>query len=141
MAMKHKARLTISRPSCSDGKKVILIQVEDEEAKIRFLELEIGLEEFSEVIVGRRSMECDMLVRGIENVGKVIETKWIEFEVSDCEWRDRENMASKLADETAPEGWVASHYFGSQGSFFTKDGKSYARTTISRWVDKEEEQQ
>lgn len=141
MAMKHKAKLTISNPHYGDGRKKINISIQDDCARIQFLDIEIDHDKFAQAITGLSSVECEMEFRGLENVGKVIEKQGIEFEVPDCEWRDREKIASKLADEMAPEGWVASHYFGSQGSFFTKDGKSYARTTISRWVDKEEEQQ
>ena len=40
----------------------------------------------------------------------------------------------KIAQSHLSDGWIADAYFGSQNSFFKKDGKQYARATIRRWL-------
>ena len=137
--MKHKAKLTISRPQRSNGKRMISITVRDSDAGIEFLEIDISLESFAECITGLAYAECDIEFSGLENVGKQIERDTIEFEIPEyIYFGTRKEIAYKLAKETAPDGWIVSNYFGSQSSFFRKDGKDYARTSISRWVEKVE---
>lgn len=134
--MKHKAALTISRPSYSNGKQKISISVEDVDAVIDFLEIEIDLDEFARCITGLGMAKCEMEVRGLKNVGKKRESMDIVFEMPDVDYNKKLETAQRLAKEAAPEGWESSVYFGSQDSFFTKDGKQYARTRASRCVEK-----
>jgi hypothetical protein len=135
--MKHKAKLSISRPSYSDGSKKIAIRVMDTEARIEFLEIEIDLEAFSECITGLGHCGCEMEVRGLQNVGKKIENMPIVFEVpEEFRYKGKCGGVDSLAKKATPYGWECSMYFGSQTSFFSKDGKDFARTTASRWVEK-----
>jgi hypothetical protein len=135
--MKHKAELSISRPSYGDGRKKISILVNDSEARIEFLEIEIDLEAFSECITGLGHCDCEMEVRGLQNVGKKIENMPIVFEVpKELRYSRNKYKIQTLAEKATPDGWHCSTYFGSQNSFFSKDDKDFARTTASRWVDK-----
>lgn len=136
--MEHAAQLTITRPSYNDGRKLISIQVEDVDAGISFLELEISYENFSACLTGLGYVDCKMKVRGLENVGKVGEKATLEFEMPEHTYKNIKEIARMAAQKAAPEGWVASEYFDSQRSFFTLGDKEYARTTIYRWVDKQQ---
>ena len=136
--MKHKAKLNISRPSYGDDRRKIAISVIDTDAGIEFLELEIDLADFAECVTGLSHVECEMEFRGLENLGKVSEKEKIEFKVSDSYiYKDRNKEAIEKAKLSTPPGWEASEYYGSQNSFFTKGDEMWARTTITRWVDKE----
>lgn len=132
----HKARLTISRPSYSDDRKKISIQVKDVDAGIRFLTIEVDLDKFSECITGLSETECEMEVFGLTNVGKMIERDRIEFEIEDRFYREADEYLYNEAIKHVPEGWICSRYFGSKDSTFIKDGKRYARASIMRWVKK-----
>ena len=134
--MKHKAALTISRPSYGDDRKKISIQVRDINARIQFLELEIDLDKFTECLTGLSEVESDMEFRGLENVGKSKETMKIEFEIPDASYITGKDKVKEIAVLNTPEGWTCSSYFSSQNSFFQKDDKYFARTTASRWVEK-----
>ena len=135
--MEHKAKLSISRPSCSNGDKFISIKVEDVDAGITFLALEIDYASFAEVITGMSMVDCSMEVRNLKNVGKSIERDNIEFPISYEGYRsERKDAAIEAARSHTPEGWEFSEYFGSQNSFFSKDGETWARTSIYRWVEK-----
>ena len=134
--MKHKANLSITRPSYGDGSRKISITVKDKDARIRFLDIEIDYDKFAECITGLSEIECTMKVRGLENVGKNIETMTVEFGISGPQYNiDKEDIIMQAKEHT-PEGWTCSTYFGSKSSFFEIDGKDFARTTASRWVDK-----
>lgn len=135
--MKHKAKLTISRPISSTGEKIIEISVYDDEACIEFLEIGISLGNFAECLTGLSRVECEMEFRGLQNVGKMRETRPLEFEIHGPRYQINKADVIDEAKKYTPDGWTASEYYGSQGSFFSRDGKHYARTKISRWVDKE----
>lgn len=64
---------------------------------------------------------------------------WDGFEMPKNNYNNRKEAAQKKAQKKAPKGWLASTYFGSQDSFFVEDGKDYASTTMSRWVEKDVE--
>ena len=134
--MRQKAALTISRPSYGNDIEKISITVRDVDAKIAFLEIEIDLDEFTRCITGLSMAECEMEVYGLQNVGKKREYMDIVFEMPDVDYNKKLETAIRLAREAAPEGWESSVYFGSQDSFFTKDGKQYARTRASSCVEK-----
>ena len=134
--MKHKGALTISRPSYGDGSRKISIQVKDVDAVTRFLEIEIYYDKFAECVTGLSEVECELQFNGIENVGKVRESKNIEFKIGKVGYSDRIDIATNLAHKNCPDGWRPYCYFRSQNSFFTRDGEEWAITTILRWVEK-----
>ncbi len=142
--MKHKARLTISRPSYGDGREKIHIEVMDEASRIRFLELEVELDVFTKVLTGRSEGGCDMTFRELENVGKVKESRDVITEMPAVTYQDRDEVAQRVcqvavSQEDEEGGWKVSRYFVSKGSFFREDGVDWVRGRAYRWVTKEEE--
>jgi len=138
--MKNKAVIGICRPSFSDGHQAMVIDVEDSDARINFLRLEISLEKFAKALTGM-AVDCEMTVHGLENVGKKIETDKIEFEMPNSQnafllEKEEKEVAREIAKKNTPEGWITDQYFDSKDSFFYRDGKRWARTTIIRWVNK-----
>jgi len=132
-----KAELTISRPQRSDSKKVIRIQVRDTEAKTTFLEIEITPENMMECLTGLSKVECSMTATDLFKVGKVRESKMLEFPLGEYEGYDYKKIALKELPKHTPRGWIASTYFGSQTSFFNKGEEPWARTSLNKWVNKE----
>jgi len=53
------------------------------------------------------------------------------------DYDNRKEVARGEALRVAPKGWEPSLSFGSQGSFFRRDGNEWASTIVSRWVDRE----
>jgi hypothetical protein len=75
-------------------------------------------------------------VFGLDRVGKKMEWKELVFTMPEnVGYKERDKIAYEQALKSVPEGWVVSNYFGSQGTFFVKDGKSFGRATIRRWVE------
>jgi hypothetical protein len=129
-----KGSLTISRPTCGDGREYISIQVKDVTSRVRFLEVEISYAEFTACLTGLSETRCDLVVRGLQNVGKTKETDRIMFEMPKHNYNDTKEVAILEAQKNTPKGWECDTYFGSQGSFYQKNGRSWATTLIYRWV-------
>ena len=132
-----KGKITVSRPSYGDGREKIEITIEDRNAVISFLEIHMNLDDFAKCITGEY-VDCEFEARGLDNVGKVRETKTIKFKIADDYiYSGRKPLAIEKAKKHTPDGWVASEYYGSQNSFFIKLNEQWATTSITRWVDNE----
>lgn len=128
-----------------NGKITILINREfttieliDDDSSITFAKIVLTPEQLSSALSRIACTECNMQVYGLEKIGKTMEHKQLEFELprmnmSSMDAKELNEIAQKLLDKEN-EGWVSESYFGSQNTFFTKDGKPYARCTIRRWV-------
>ena len=115
------------------------IEVEDRDASITFLELDLDAAQTCQALsrLGCTPVSaCE--VEGLDRVGKKMEHKKLEFEVpKGTRWthrKDSDQKLLKLMHKHMPEGWVSDAYFQSQDSFFERDGKEWAQTTIRRWV-------
>ena len=117
------------------------IEVEDESSGVRFLKINLSAEQFM-ACLGRLSMvECDIDVRWLDLIGKMRETGKHEFKIPAELYGLRYERGTfftdalqELAQSQLTDGWIADSYFGSQGSFFQKDGEQWARVTTRRWV-------
>ena len=128
-----QGQLTISRQS--GDRERISIQICDDRAGIEFVEATLTLEQYALAISGQGYVPCEVEVQGLENVGKRLETDELEFRLGCSEYGGRrKEVAAQQAAERCPAGWTPDLYFGSQSSFFRKDGETWARCTIRRWV-------
>lgn len=134
-----KGKITITRQSSNKGDGVISISIRDELSHIEFVEAKISFNDFAEAITGLSFVDCDIMVNGLEKVGMQIERKTLEFEMPESSYNDRKDIAYQEALKLCDDGWIPSSYFSSQGSFFKKDGKDFARTSASRWVEVQNE--
>ena len=136
--MKLKGKLTISRQQGGGKDDRICISIVDEDAAVEFVEAELTLEQYALAITGLGRVECDVEVRGLDKVGKRMELDTLIFplKIADDDYgTGRKAHATKRAKEACPAGWVPDCYFNSQGSFFQRDGETWARCSIRRWVD------
>lgn len=133
-----KGSITISRPSYGDGRELIVVQIRDGDSGERFLDVEIGYNDYAKLITGQSEIPCDLKVRNLDHVGKVRETDTIEFPFSSVYCDNRDEKAIEEAKKYTPDGWICDNYFGSQTSFFSKDDTGYAKATIRRWIVKEQ---
>ena len=112
------------------------IEIIDREANTLFAKIELTPDELSAILSRQGNVHCDIEVEGLDRVGKKHENKYFEFIVPSsivASSQYAEDLAS-YANTLLNDGWIADAYFGSQGSFFTKEGKKYARATIRRWI-------
>ena len=111
------------------------IKIEDYNANIRFLQIELTPEQLSAVLSRQSSVKCQIDVNGIDRIGKKHENKYFEFIIpKELSSSSKVNELHDLAQSLLSDGWIADKYFSSQNSFFKKDEFQYARCTIRRWV-------
>lgn len=123
------------------GDDGLRIELFDNDSFKVFAEIKMTPEQVTKAFGRLSNVPCELRVSGLDKVGLKMENKTFEFELpkdfqrnfrSESE-SELDAIATKLL-ETEGGGWVADKYYGSQNSFFIKDGKKYARVTIRRWV-------
>jgi hypothetical protein len=120
----------------SDG---LHLTIEDDNSGIDFVEIRFNEKQTCQLLSRLSSVSCDMEIKNIEKVGKKMEISQIEFEVPEkLSYENEKEVAYEKAKEyclrNCESGWIPDDYFGSQGSFFSKEGRYYARCTIRRWI-------
>jgi|GEM_PF-1844841 len=121
--------------------KEIKISFSDDNSSIEFASARMSLVKFAECITGLSHCEGIGEVRGLDKVGKKMEHDEIIFEMPDHTYENKKMIAKEAGNKALKEqrtrdsGWVISDSFNSQGSFFRKDNKEYARASIRRWVE------
>jgi len=111
------------------------IDVKDSDAAITFLKIELTPEQLSQCLSRLVNVKCESaIVCDLDKVGKKHTNKKLEFKMpSESMYKDVDT-ATKLAKENCPDGWEPDLYFGSQESFFYKDGELWAECTIRKWI-------
>ena len=140
--MKHTGpgNLTISRPSYSDGTKVIRITVEDELSGIEFLTVEVGLEQFAEALTGLGAMDCQLEVYP-DQIGKRAERKaeWVPMEITfllDGAAREAAHRVALAPFEV--DGWRAiGGRLGNRHYHSKRDGQDGYTVSFVRYVEAE----
>ena len=113
-----------------------IIEIEDAEAGITFCTIELTPLQLSDMMSRVCHVKVDsMEVYNLELIGHKQEYKEFIVELpKNSTYNNRKEIAEKLVKEQCPKGWKPRIYFNAQDSFFTKDGRNYARTIIDRWV-------
>jgi len=126
---------------CSGDK--VKIQVTDGESRCQFLDLEMDAAEFTAALGRHAARPAKGVVCGLDKVGLIQENKSWEFEITPVGsfYHGRQEIARKAAKLSCPEGWTPDLAFSSQDSFFRKGEEEWARTTIRRWVPKNDPSQ
>lgn len=124
----------------ADDLPTVRIEITDDLSFVQFLDLKMTAEEFVSAIGGLGHVPCEFTLRGLDKVGKVHEHDTLELELGpagDYSF-DRKKRAQMLANQWCEKnegGWYPDLQFNSQTSFFAKNGRQFARTTIRRYVD------
>lgn len=116
------------------------IEVKDNTSTISFLRLELTPDQLSRTLSRQMYVEVDSAeLVGVEKIGKKMQHDKFVFELigeqADRQNRDKvyELAIEKLIEANMTE-WIPDSYFGAKDSFYTQDGKTFARATIRRWI-------
>jgi len=115
------------------------IELHDMSASIMFLEITLTAEQLSSALSRLAYTECEIEINGFDKIGKSMELSTLEFELPESIDRYKKDAADKIKDlaiQNCPVDWKPDLSFNSQNSFFSKDGKQYARTFMRRWINK-----
>jgi len=117
------------------GQDYTTIEILDNTSSTTFCSVKLTPKQLSMALSRLGNTPCEVDVYSIGRIGKKMEHKKHEFEIpSDILYAKRSEVLCELIKETLPDGWESDNRFSSQDTFFSKDGKSFARTTIRRWV-------
>lgn len=119
------------------GSDSTTIQIHDQNANVGFVRIRLTNSQLAAMLSRLSFTPCEVEVFGLDRVGKKMENRDFEFEISEEAGRNRALLPDICSDAMQSEGlseWVSDMYFNSQNTFFKKGGKSMARTTIRRWV-------
>lgn len=134
MEIEGRITLLVDRESAT-------LKLYDQDAGITFVDLQLPPEEFTAALGRQAMVPCKIQVQGADRIGKKEEISTMNFEL-DRDSYDRETLKQKARTKAKElcEGteWEPDLHFSSQGSFWFDGEKRHAKTTIRRWVDKEE---
>lgn len=118
------------------GEESTTLELKDSDSGQIFAQVLLNPSQLSAILSRRGNVECEISVFGLEKLGKKMIHKPHTFDITGIDIKRNEtDVLAGLANKTIPEGWVSDNYFGSQNSFFEKDGRKFARVTIRSWVD------
>ena len=117
------------------------IEILDNASVTTFITITLTPEQLSSAMSRLSRSECEVEITNLDVVGKKRITQELLFEIpKNVEFMADRSQLIDLTKQNTPIDWIASTYFGSQNSFFTaKDGKRYARTTMYKWVEDQDE--
>ena len=132
-----KTELSISRTQTGDDTYMSLT-IRDTDACIELCKLTLSPNELMLALTGQLLTNITTRLGDTGKIGKVRESRVLEFPMPEGTFYGdpRKAQAVKEGSRICPEGWEMSTYFSSQSSFFTKEGRDWARTSIMRWVEK-----
>lgn len=132
-----KFNLSISRNS----RDLVGIRVKCDSSRNTFLELELTLEQFAQVITGLSEVEVEGVTRGLAYVGKtkIRELRSVELPEGLYNYR-KEPVVEYLKEHHQEEGWIQDLYLGSQGSItLDQQTKKYtANYAVYRYEESKE---
>jgi hypothetical protein len=121
------------RVSILVGEDGASIEIKDGASRVTFVKLYMSPKEFMAALGRLVYCKADIEVFELDKVGKEIETDTMIFEMPEYSYSNKKEIAEAEALRRCPDGWETNARFDSQDSFFTKDGKEYAKTIIRRW--------
>jgi hypothetical protein len=111
------------------------IEIFDTDANVTLAEVRLTPEQLSKILSRQSRVECECHTGDLKKIGKKHESKYFEFEITRSDSRvDLILTCNEALFEQEMYEWEPDHYYNSQNSFFSKDGKRYARTVIRRWI-------
>lgn len=119
------------------GTELTRLEISDELSGAEIVHVDITPGELIRLLSRQANVKCGMQLFDVNSLkwGKKQEHATHEFEIPFEPWRQDKEELHLLCKLTCPDGWEPDYYFSSQNSFFTKDGKNFARTIIRRWVN------
>lgn len=139
------AKITISRPSFSDGTRLIEISVIDEKSSCEAISISLGYVEFAQALTGLGHVPCEMIFNDSGIIGKKWEHKNVAVTIqglSSSETREERDAAIlRCLAEHEIDGWKArvqdahNHHNIVKGS--RRDGSYDVRVLFERYVEED----
>lgn len=109
------------------------IEIRDNVSNQAFVEVTLTAKQLCQALSRLMHTPCKIETHCLERIGTKMLMDKLEFEMPKHDYKNRKEVAEKEGARLCPEGWTPDLYFGSQHSFWSRDGKEYAVTTIRKW--------
>jgi hypothetical protein len=128
-----------------DGKITLLfdpdrglnIEIEDANARTTFVKLNVKNSDVTKLMSRQAMIPCSLEIRDLKCVGKIHKCKKFDFEIPEkLSIRENREKLIKYSEKFIPKGWIPDGYYNSQDSFYTENGKHFARVVIRKWSKK-----
>ena len=116
------------------------IELYDSTSASHILEIRLTPIQLNQALSRLGHTECTAEIFNVDKVNKKMEILKHIFNIDGID-RYSKGSKEKIVERgllTCPEGWEMDKYFQSQDSFFSDNGRDYARATIRRWVNSEQ---
>lgn len=111
------------------------VEIHDLKSNTLLARVLLDPEKLCEALSGTIRVECECDTGDLSRIGLTHENKKFSFEITRSTSEEDLLDDCKVALRNAGmSDWVPDNRYGSQDSFFSNDGKPYARTVIRRWV-------
>lgn len=120
------ASVRIGKVMCSREPDYMTVEIEDALSGIRFLSIDMSMEQFGKVLAGGGSVPVKIEVMGLDNIGKRYEHKPFKFVMTKEDFEsigkglpyteNKAALAKWVRENVKEEGWYIDAYLGSQGS-------------------------
>lgn len=113
------------------------IELFDSKSSRTFARVMLTNDQLATMLSRLHRTECEIELDNLDLIGKQREVKYFAFEIHKDAQNHKDILHQKCLEELHNKGmleWVPDCAYSSRNSFFTEDGKSYARTIIRRWV-------
>lgn len=113
---------------------MIHIEIKDETSGVKFLNMEIALEQFAMLITGAVQSHLPMAVKGLGIVGKqkIREVRQI---VCPLDSYHKPKLEAWLIENAQEDGWILNHQLGSQSSVKSVGNESILSYSVHKYVD------
>lgn len=112
------------------------IELFDSKSSKTFARVKLTNDQLASMLSRLHKTECQIEVDNLDLINKQMEHQKFEFEI-DKQMRTSKSALNqhclKALISQNMSDWLPENTYGSQDSFFSKDGKYFARTTIRRW--------
>lgn len=140
--VKIPATITITRPSRSDGKDIMQIEVRDRASRLKVMSLEIEPADLMLALTARADQpttSCEVNLSPHIGKRKVTEPRTVIVD-GDLQWKlGRAGLEAWVRDNCQEPGWFVSASLGSRDSIKrTPDGKSLLTYSVYRFEEIEQ---
>ena len=128
-----KENYSISFNPSSEG---LEMTIRDEKSFMEFITIKISPEEFLKGMGRVMSRPCEVTLKNMDKIGKKRKIEILTFEVLYKNVYDKKyamEKAKEIAKTRFKDNIYRINSFDSSDSFFTDNGKAYAKTTVMIW--------
>ena len=112
------------------------IELFDSKSSKTFARVKLTNDQLASVLSRLHRTDCQIEVDNLELIDKQMEHQKFEFEINEQMRSSKgalhQHCLKALISHNMSD-WLPENTYGSQDSFFSKEGKYFARTTIRRW--------